>query len=438
MVSRQISDFINKEFKAFSNADNVRSIPSIVDGLKESQRKCVYAMLKHGTSEIKVSQLSAYTALYSVYHHGETSLNGTIVGLAQNYIGSNNINLFEPVGQFGSILSPTASSPRYIFTKPSEYLRNVIVKEDDCILIDQYEEGDMKEPVNYYPVLPLWLVNGALGIGSGYAVKIMNRNPAKVKEAISQYMKNGKYDSELLHPEYPGFKGVIKRLPEDNKYAITGVVEKVNTTTLKVTELPVGYDVDKYKAILINLVEAGTIKDYDNNSNEDGFEFIITAPRSFVSKSVTTLIRSLKLTTTVTENVTLWDTQRRLRQYEDVHEAFVDWVNYRLEICEKWRQKYISILSEQIERNRELVAFINWWHSNDTKHLTTNELLVIIPRELSVTEDRATELMSRRISTLNKSGIEKYESEYNDLCSQRNTLLGSDDKQIMKQRLRGI
>lgn len=435
---RFISAFINSEFKAFSNADNVRSVPSIVDGLKESQRKCVYAMLRHGTNEIKVSQLSAYTALYSAYHHGEMSLNGTIVGLAQDYMGSNNINLFEPVGQFGSILSPAASSPRYIFTKPSEHLRKVIVKEDDCVLVPQYEEGAQKEPVNYYPVLPLWLVNGALGIGSGYASKIMNRSPEKVKKAIQQYLKDGKYDTELLHPEYPGFKGKIKKLPEPNRYSNTGCVTKVNTTTLKVTELPVGYDVDKYKAILIKMIEDGVIKDYDNNSNEDGFEFVIHAARSFVSKSETTLTRILKLSTTVTENITLWDTTGNLRQYEDVHEAFVDWINYRLTICEEWRTTYIDILAEQIDRNRELVAFINWWHNNDTKHLTQKELLVIIPRELGVSVDRATELLSRRISTLSKSGIEKYETEYNDLCSERNVLIESDDRQIMKQRLKGL
>lgn len=99
------SDFINKELILFSLADCVRSIPSMVDGLKPGQRKILYCCFKRNLkSEIKVAQLAGYVSEHSAYHHGETSLHETIIGMAQNYVGSNNINLLEPIGQFGTRL----------------------------------------------------------------------------------------------------------------------------------------------------------------------------------------------------------------------------------------------------------------------------------------------------------------------------------------------
>ena len=99
-------DFINKELILFSMADNVRSIPNVVDGLKPGLRKIIFACFKRNLvkGEVKVAQLSGYIAEHSAYHHGEQSLQSSIVGLAQNFVGSNNINLLEPRGQFGSRL----------------------------------------------------------------------------------------------------------------------------------------------------------------------------------------------------------------------------------------------------------------------------------------------------------------------------------------------
>jgi DNA topoisomerase-2 len=116
----KISDFINKELILFSMADNTRSIPSVVDGLKPGLRKILFACFKRNLvkGEIKVAQLSGYVAEHSAYHHGEQSLQSSIVGLAQNFVGSNNINLLEPRGQFGSRLQggKDSASARYIFT----------------------------------------------------------------------------------------------------------------------------------------------------------------------------------------------------------------------------------------------------------------------------------------------------------------------------------
>ena len=142
-------DFINKELIHFSIADNLRSIPSVVDGLKPGQRKILFACFKRKLkSEIKVAQLSGYVAEHSAYHHGEMSLCQTIINMAQEYVGSNNLNLLMPLGQFGTRLmgGKEAASPRYVFTNLSSLTRVIINEQDDQLLSYIEEEGLSIEP----------------------------------------------------------------------------------------------------------------------------------------------------------------------------------------------------------------------------------------------------------------------------------------------------
>ena len=162
------ADFINKELIQFSMADNARSIPSAVDGMKPSQRKVLFCCFKRKlTEEVKVAQLAGYVSEHSAYHHGEASLHGTIINMAQDYCGSNNVNLLVPSGQFGTRLlgGKDAASPRYIFTKLDPLARLMFHKDDD-MLIDYLDDDGMSiEPRHYVPVIPLVLVNGCDGIG---------------------------------------------------------------------------------------------------------------------------------------------------------------------------------------------------------------------------------------------------------------------------------
>ena len=160
-------DFINKDLRHFSKYDNDRSIPSLVDGLKISLRKILYSAFKKGLkTEIKVAQFSGYVSEHSGYHHGEASLNGAIIGLSQNFVGSNNINLFSPNGQFGTRLmgGKDAASERYIFTKLNSITRIIYPEIDDNILNYLEDDGDKVEPIFYMPIIPMILVNGTKGI----------------------------------------------------------------------------------------------------------------------------------------------------------------------------------------------------------------------------------------------------------------------------------
>lgn len=171
------TDFLNLELVLFSNADNVRSIPSLVDGLKPGQRKVLFTCIKRNDKkEVKVAQLAGSVAEMSAYHHGETSLASTIFNAAQNFVGSNNINLLEPRGQFGTRLAggKDSASARYIFTKMSPLTRMIFHPHDDPLLKHEYDDNQKIEPVWYIPIIPMVLVNGADGIGAGWMPKIQS------------------------------------------------------------------------------------------------------------------------------------------------------------------------------------------------------------------------------------------------------------------------
>jgi DNA topoisomerase-2 len=209
------TQFINKELVLFSNLDNERSIPSLVDGFKPGQRKVLFTCFKRNLQkEIKVAQLAGSVAELSCYHHGEQSLMSTIINLAQNYVGSNNLNLLMPIGQFGTRLhgGKDAASPRYIFTNLSALTRFLFNQKDDPLFDYINDDGQFVEPEFYCPILPMVLVNGAEGIGTGWAVKIPNYN---VRELIANVQRLiGKQELVEMKPYYKNFRGQVDKLDE--------------------------------------------------------------------------------------------------------------------------------------------------------------------------------------------------------------------------------
>lgn len=366
----RLKSFIDNDLKVFSNLDNVRSIPSVIDGLKDSQRKAVFAMFKHGNSEIKVAQLGNYASKETHYNHGEVSMCDTIVGLAQNFPGSNNINLFEPIGQFGSILSSESSAHRYIFTKPSQFMRKIIRPEDDLILNYKYVDGDKVEPETYFPILPIWCVNGCEGIGTGHSTKVLPRNPKLVAQLISKLV-NGvtpqqKTIDECMRPWFNGWTGEVKSTDVENQWELHGKIETINTTTLRVKELPVTYSIDKFKDILIKLMDEGKVRDYENNSSEDGFDITITVPREIGRKTNDELKQIFKLVKTVSENVTLWDLNGQLRRYACAYEALNDFITHRTDVFEARRLAAIESVTEHINFIENKIRFIHFWNTELT------------------------------------------------------------------------
>lgn len=241
------TDFINLELVLFSNADNVRSIPCLIDGLKPGQRKVLFTCIKRNDKkEVKVAQLAGSVAEHSAYHHGEQSLCATIVNLAQNFVGSNNINLLEPRGQFGTRLTggKDSASARYIFTKMSPLTRMIFHPHDDPLLKHEYDDNLKIEPVWYVPIIPMVLVNGAEGIGTGWMTKIPNYNPREIVANIRKMLDDE--EPKRMLPWYKNFLGTIDD-GGDQRYVISGEIAVIGNDLLEITELPVGTWTQNYK-----------------------------------------------------------------------------------------------------------------------------------------------------------------------------------------------
>ena len=363
---KQVSyeDFMTREMKHFSIYDNQRSIANGMDGLKISLRKILFAAFKKGglKTEIKVAQFSGYVSEHSGYHHGEASLNAAIIGMAQNFVGSNNINLFEPNGQYGTRLcgGRDSASERYIFTQLNPITRLIYRAEDDAVLKYLDDDGQMVEPTFYAPIVPMVLVNGTKGIGTGFSTDIMCHNPLQIIDHI-QAMLLQKPEAEwgAIEPYYRGFKGSITALTSGSggKFLIRGIhTVDAAKKQVRVTELPVGYWTEDFKKHLESLIETGAIKDYVDMSTDTVVDFTITFPATATMDSAivdhgccTAIEKLLKLyTTESTSNMHLFDSQDQLKKYANVRDIVRDYYVMRLKLYNERKTHQLAAMAAEL------------------------------------------------------------------------------------------
>lgn len=338
------TDFVNRELILFSMADNLRSIPSVVDGLKPGQRKVVFACFKRNLiKDKKVVELAGYVSEQTAYHHGEASLQQTIIGLAQNFVGSNNVNILEPSGNFGSRLAggSDAASARYIFTRLSPFARRVFSALDEPILEAQYEDGKQIEPKAYAPILPMVLCNGADGIGTGWSTSIPNYHPLDIIKNIRRRMgrhedSTEEHPFETMTPWFRGWKGQAE--PEGpGRYKFNGIAKSDNPSEVIVTELPIRMWTDDFKARLEKIIKAENttsfIKDYKEFNDHRNVHFEIQMDEKVVKHAMDegTLLEKFKLTKSIgTTNLVAFDPRGQIRKYENVEQILEEFYQYRL------------------------------------------------------------------------------------------------------------
>jgi DNA topoisomerase-2 len=323
-----VSDFINYELSHFSTYDCLRSIPCIMDGAKPSQRKIIYTAMKYATKhEIKVAQLAPKVAELTDYHHGEVSLMGAIINLAQTYVGSNNINLLEPLGAFGSRLSmgADAASPRYIFTKTSPITTKLFDQRDNALLKYLQSDGAQIEPEWFAPVLPMVLINGALGIGTGFSTSVLKYDPRDLANYIT-LMLNGKTPTKDLMPWYKGFTGSIE-LTSPGKYSTYGVWKFIDKKRcLHITDLPINTSTDGYKEFCEDMLkQKDSVLDdvlYGNTDVIVDFKLVFNKDSYARIKAMHTsdLAKEFKLVSKISaSNMYLFNADGRIEKYADIY-----------------------------------------------------------------------------------------------------------------------
>lgn len=368
-------DFVNKELIHFSHADNLRSLPSVVDGLKVSQRKVLFACMKRKLSkEVKVAQLAGYCSEHTAYHHGEMSLHATIVNMAQDYVGSNNLPLLYPSGQFGTRLQggKDAASARYIFTSLQKHTRALFPEDDDPLLDYVDDDGFPVEPRYYVPIIPMLLVNGSEGIGTGWSSSIPSHHPVEIVDNLLRLIDAEDAGVDLneveltpMAPWVKGFHGQIRQTG-DQSYVSRGLIQVVNTSTLRVSELPVGRWVEDYKKFLWDLVGKKTIRSFSEHHSERDVRFDISMARADLAKVLDSedeeeaLIKLFKLETSLsTSNMHAFDPSGTLVKYDSSEDILRAFYGVRSELYAKRKTHLEEKQAREVLKLRNRIRFID-------------------------------------------------------------------------------
>ena len=427
-----ITDFVNQDLKHFSNSDNERSIPSIVDGLKTSQRKVLFTALKRKlVKEIRVAQFAGSVSEISAYHHGEASLNGTITGMAQDFVGSNNINLFDPIGQFGSRVGggKDSAQPRYIHTKLMDITKKLFNQNDSLLLDYNDDDGLLVEPVNYVPIIPMILVNGCSGIGTGWSTDVPCFNPLEIIKNIKNSLNEKEYIDMI--PFYRGFKGKIEQIG-DYLYKSTGIYSYKNDNTLIIDELPIGVWTDKYKEYLETLIidskvtekkkqKKQIIKYYNSHSTDTVVRFEIVFPKDelyYLTQNIEKFEKTFKLSSTInTSNMVLHNKEGRLNRYLCIEEILNEFIEVRLEFYLRRKEFMMGELQKTINLLDIKIRFIMEFIENKIKISNVNKSQIIDQleeRKYPKMEESYDYLLRMPIYNLTKEKIDEFTDDLNN------------------------
>tara|TARA_B100000780_G_scaffold279144_1_gene255937 strand:+ start:5284 stop:8607 length:3324 start_codon:yes stop_codon:yes gene_type:complete len=443
------SDFFDKDMIHFSNYDCERSIPSIVDGLKISQRKVLYGALKRNLiKEIKVAQLSGYVSETSCYHHGEQSLNETIISMAQNFVGSNNINLLDPIGQFGTRLQggKDSASPRYIFTKLSKVTKILFNPLDNNLLNYKDDDGTQVEPYHYVPIIPMILVNGSTGIGTGFSTNVPSFNPKDLIKNILLLMEGKKM--KTIKPWYRDFIGKI--YCKDNKFYTKGICNIVGKKVV-ITELPIGTWTDKYKEFIEDLIIDSSknipekkkkkqfISEYRTECTETDIHFTLEFGKD--CKDVNKALNLIDSKNTSMSNIHLYNEQGTIKKYANVNEIIEEFYGIRLKYYGKRRDYLINKLKQEINIIDAKITFIESFVSGVLKILNI-EVEIIIKQladmNLPKVDKSYDYLIDMRIRNLTKKKILELKKQHEKILVELGLIESKTDKDLWKDDLKEL
>jgi len=353
-----VTTFLNSEQTDYASYSTIRAIASLIDGQKNSSRKVIYTTMNKLKGEVKVETFANEVASYTEYLHGSSSLNGVIVGLAQDYAGTNNLPILTREGAFGSRFSFGASAPRYIYTSKEKYFDSIFKNTDNEILVKQIFEGNQIEPRFYVPTLPLLLVNGSEGIATGFAQKILPRKTSNIIEYMMDLINDTELNESLLKPHLNGFKGDILPGINVNQWIICGKVEVISLTKLLITEIPYVYELSTYTDILDSLEENKIIKSYTDLSEDDIFKFEISVDSKIAKLDNDKILDLLKLKKPITENFTCINELNRIEEYTSAKEIIEHFYKIKSEYIIKRKDYILNTMKSKLDIMKSKYIFL--------------------------------------------------------------------------------
>ncbi|QAU04514.1 DNA topoisomerase II [Vibrio phage Va1] len=358
MKTVPVEDFYGSDYVDYASYDNLRKIASVVDGQKNAARKVLHTVLEKNIrgKKIKVSQIASKVAEYTEYLHGDVS--GVIVTMGQDFAGANNLPLLQKSGNFGTRFHNEASASRYIHTYGKDVFFELFKKDDIDILKQQYFEGQRIEPMFFVPSLPMILINGSDGVSSGFAQKILPRNPDKIKQYLTQRLQ-GKGSYYKFEPYFNGFNGVIEQGENPSQWKIKGVVKRKSINKVEILEVPIGYELKGYLKVLDTLEEKKVIQSYRDKSEDDIFKFEVSIPSKELKEwSDEELLQKLKLVKTVTENYTVIDENNKIQVYNSPQEIMDKYIDVKMEYMKLRKENNLARLQEHILFDQSKYKFI--------------------------------------------------------------------------------
>ena len=416
----KLEDFFGEEYIDFSVYDNVRKLASYIDGQKNASRKIVHTILQQNIDKFtKVSNLGPKVQDYAQYLHG--SLEGTIVNMTANYVGSgNNIPLLEGDGNFGSAFINDAAATRYIFARMAPILKQLYCKDDFVNLQHQNFEGAKIEPRYYVPALPMLAINGSDGVSIGYAQKILPRNPAQIIKWVKERAEGIQRGSARLTPYWEGMNCTVKKGESVGQWEVHGAFTRRTKHRITIDALPVGYTLKQYQAVLEKLVDDKVIKDYEDFSDNDVFEFEIQVDRSFGERTDEWIMTKLKLIKKITENYTCIDENNKIVIFNSMKELLEAWYNKRIEYNNLRKKHLLASLQEEMDYTNARAKFIQGVVEEAIELRNTKESDVIAQGEAYdvILKDRVKGFLGLPMRSLTTEEIAKLRSKAKALKSE--------------------
>lgn len=415
----QLEDFFKNEYIDFSVYDNVRKLANYIDGQKNASRKIVHTVLQQNIDKfVKVSNLGPKVQDYAQYLHG--SLEGTIVNMTANYVGSgNNVPLLEGDGNFGSAFINDAAATRYIFARMNPILKQLYVKDDFVNLQHQNFEGAKIEPRFYVPTLPMLAINGSEGVSIGFAQKILPRSPKEILKWVKQRATKEPITADLT-PHWTGMKCTVEKGESSVQWEIRGSFTRTTKHRITIDALPVGYTLKQYQEILEKLVEEKVIKDYDDLSDNDVFEFEIQVDRAFSERSDEWILNKLKLVKKVSENFTCIDENNKIVIFNSLTELLEAWYAKRIEYNNLRKQHLLASMQEEMDYTNARAKFIQGVVEEKIELRNTKEADVVVQAEAydAILQGRVKTFLALPMRSLTTEEIAKLTAKAKELKSQ--------------------
>lgn len=418
--STSLTKFMNTRYRDYTlYVLYSRAIPSVVDGLKPSQRKVVWTANKVAQTKMKTAALAGAVTEKANYHHGSTD------GVASLMAGThkNNIPLLTGEGNFGSRLVPEYSAPRYTYVKISKDFKKYFC--DDEILLPS-EDPEDPEPRYYLPLIPWVLINGVEGIAYGYATEIQPRNPRQITELCRDYISGKKTREEILDtripPYFEGFRGEV--LFHEGRWICRGLFSRKSASKIEITELPIGVIRLKYIEFLDKLKEQKKISSYEEGKTPEGFFNVTVRFPSTTDLDSLDVVKFLRLEKTLSENITTIDETFNLKIFNSAAELLLHFCDFRLS---KYTERFVTwkardeALAAKIDLKRTFIEMVLngeiEFKGNTKKQLREKIAEKFAEKSIKVTNDNISQLLEVKTYEFCQDEIEDIDKKHRSLLS---------------------